>query len=161
MKKLLIAGGLLLLVTVVFAQVYKSPSVYRNSEPTPTELRRVSGTTDWIQDGPRYNFTEYIPGQDQQFLLDTTNNVVMFSSLSQLTNVVVLFPNPTNSARRGYRLIANGNVTMKLSNTFGTSWKTPTNTVIIGTNGFTCATNRSVWVFNNNRTNWFIDLDQP
>ena len=130
---------------------------YKSRQPTPDEQRKIAGVTDWIQDGPRNNFTQIIPGAEQQYLLNETNNVVVFTSISELTNVVVLFPNPTNSPRRTYRLIANGNVSMKLSNTFGTTFKTPTNTVA---STFTTATNRGVTAYCTG-TNWFLDLDLP
>jgi len=153
MKKTFISLVLLLPVVGLLAQAYKS------REPTPDERRKVAGVTDYIQDGPRFNFTEYIPGAEQQITLDATNNVVMFTSIGALTNVVVLLPNATNSIRRAYHLIANGNVTMTLSNINGNTFKTPTNTVAAAF--FTTATNRSVWVFNNKGTNWFVSPDLP
>lgn len=152
MKRFSILTVLALAMVSVVAQEYKS------RQPRPDEQRRIAGLTDYVQDGPRFNFTEYIPGAEQQITLNETNNVVMFTSEGALTNVVVLLPNATNSLRRVYRLIANGNVTMKLSNTFGVSFKTPTNTVAAT---FTTATNRSVWVYNNKGTNWFVDPDLP
>jgi hypothetical protein len=156
MKKILIALGLLGVIGVLWAQ---NAANYQYREPTASEKRKIAGVTDFIQDGPRFNFTEFIPGAEQQITLNETNNVVMFTSVSQLTNVVVLLPNCTNSARRSYRLIANGNVTMTLSNTVGNSFKTPTNTV--AATSFVTATNRAVWVYNNNRTNWFVYPDLP
>lgn len=127
---------------------------YKSREPYPEERRKVAGVTDWIQDGPRFNFTMYLPGAEEQYTLRETNNVVVFRSASQLTNVVVILPNPTNSLRRGYKLIANGNVTIKLTNTVGSLYTTATNVVTLST--FTSATNSAFWVHNNNGTNWFI-----
>jgi hypothetical protein len=139
---------LALSVSGLFAQAYKS------RQPTPNEAIKVAGVTDYIQDGPRFNFTLYIPGQDEQYTLRETNNVVVFRSVSQLTNVVVILPNPTNSLRRGYKLVANGNLTIKLTNTVGVTYNTSTNVTALST--FTSATNSAFWVHNNNGTNWFI-----
>lgn len=147
MKHLLI--GLLALAAVsVGAQEYKSRL------PQPSELEKVAGVSDYIQDGPRFNFTLYLPGAEEQYTLQPYHNAVAFRSANQLTNVVVVLPNPTNSLRRSYHLFANGNVTMKLTNTVGATYNTATNVTALTT--FTSATNSSIWVVNNNGTNWFI-----
>jgi len=148
MKFILTLIGSLLIVASVRAQEYKSRA------PRAAEERKVAGVTDYIQDGPRFNFTLYIPGQDEQYTLRETNNVVVFRSVSQLTNVVVILPNPTNSLRRSYKLVANGNLTIKLTNTVGVTYNTSTNVTALST--FTSATNSAFWVHNNNGTNWFI-----
>lgn len=136
-------------VSGLMAQTYKSRVAF------PDEERKVAGVTDWIQDGPRYNFTMYLPGAEEQYTLRETNNVLAFRSVGALTNVVVVLPNPTNSARRAYKLIAQGNVTIKLTNTVGTTYNTSTNVTALST--FTSATNSAFWVYNNNRTNWHVD----
>jgi hypothetical protein len=147
MKNILI-GLFALAAVTVGAQEYKS------RQPYPSEVEKLAGVTDYIQDGPRYNFTLYRPGQDEQYTLQPYHNVVAFRSNSQLTNVVVILPNPTNSLRRSYRLIANGNVTIKLTNTVGATYNTATNVTALST--FTSATNSAFLVYNNDGTNWFI-----
>ena len=152
MKNILI-GLFALAAVTVGAQEYKSRL------PQPGELEKVAGVTDYIQDGPRFNFTLYFPGQDEQYTLQPHQNVVSFRSANQLTNVVVVLPNPTNSLRRSYHLIANGNVTMKLTNavgvgSVGSTYFTATNVALL--TAYTSATNSSIWVVNNNGTNWFI-----
>ena len=147
MKNILI-GLFALAAVTVGAQEYKS------RQPYPSEVEKLAGVTDYIQDGPRYNFTLYRPGQDEQYTLQPYHNVVAFRSDSQLTNVVVILPNPTNSLRRSYRLIANGNVTIKLTNTVGATYNTATNVTALST--FTSATNSAFLVYNNDGTNWFI-----
>lgn len=147
MKNILI-GLFALAAVTVGAQEYKS------RQPYPSEVEKLAGVTDYIQDGPRYNFTLYRPGQDEQYTLQPYHNVVVFRSNSQLTNVVVILPNPTNSLRRSYRLIANGNVTIKLTNTVGATYNTATNVTALST--FTSATNSAFLVYNNDGTNWFI-----
>lgn len=147
MKNILI-GLFALAAVTVGAQEYKS------RQPYPSEVEKLAGVTDYIQDGPRYNFTLYHPGQDEQYTLQPYHNVVVFRSNSQLTNVVVILPNPTNSLRRSYRLIANGNVTIKLTNTVGATYNTATNVTALST--FTSATNSAFLVYNNDGTNWFI-----
>lgn len=116
--------------------------------------RVISGVTEHILDGPRFNFTLYRPGAEEQYTLTAANNVVAFRSENQLTNVVVVLPNPTNTLRRAYKLIANGNVTIKLTNTVGVTYNTSTNVTALST--WTSATNSAFWVHNNNGTNWFI-----
>lgn len=116
--------------------------------------RVISGVTEHILDGPRFNFTLYRPGAEEQFTLRANHNVVAFRSDSQLTNVVVILPNPTNTLRRAYKLIANGNCTIKLTNTVGVTYNTSTNVTALST--WTSATNSTFWVHNNNGTNWFI-----
>lgn len=148
MKNFFTIALLALSVSGLLAQGYKS------RVPYPDEERKVAGVTDWIQDGPRFNFTLYLPGQDEQYTLRETNNVVVFRSVGALTNVVVVLPNPTNSARRAYNLTAQGNVTIKLTNTVGTTYNTSTNVTALTT--FTSATNSAFWIYNNNRTNWHI-----
>lgn len=138
----------ILSVSGLFAQEYKS------RQPTPNEAIKVAGVTDYIQDGPRFNFTMYLPGAEEQYTLRETNNVVVFRSVGALTNVVVILPNPTNSLRRAYNLIAQGSVTIKLTNTVGVTYNTSTNVVALTT--FTSATNSAFWVYNNNGTNWHI-----
>jgi len=147
MKNILI-GLFALAAVTVGAQEYKS------RQPYPSEVEKLAGVSDYIQDGPRYNFTLYRPGQDEQYTLQPYHNVVAFRSNSQLTNVVVILPNPTNSLRRSYRLIANGNVTIKLTNTVGATYNTATNVTALST--FTSATNSAFLVYNNDGTNWFI-----
>ena len=142
----------ILSVSGLFAQEYKS------RQPTPNEAIKVAGVTDYIQDGPRFNFTLYRPGSGEQFALTATHNVVAFRSDNQLTNVFVLLPNPSNSLRRAYRLMGNGNVTLTLSNTFGTTFNTATN-VVTKSVWVTDSTNQAVWVYNNGGTNWFVDPD--
>lgn len=137
-----------LLCGIASAQEYKSRA------PKAAEARRVAGLTDYIQDGPRFNYTLYHPGAEEQYSLGETNNFVSFRSLSQLTNVVAVLPNPTNTARRAYFLNANGNVTIKLTNTVGATYNTATNVTALTT--WTSATNCSFWVLNNNRSNWVI-----
>lgn len=148
MKKILLSMALAMVAVTSFGQQYK------DRLPTATEQRKISGVTDYIQDGPRFNFTLYIPGQDEQYTLGPTNNVVAFKSIGALTNVVVVLPNPSNTLRRSYCLIANGNVTIKLTNTVGVTFNTSTNVIALST--FTSATNSSFWVHNNNGTNWWI-----
>ena len=116
--------------------------------------RVISGVTEHLLDGPRFNYVMYLPGQDQQYTLTAGQNVVVFRSVGALTNVVVVLPNPTNSLRRAYNLIAQGNVTIKLTNTVGVTYNTSTNVTALST--FTSATNSAFWVYNNNGTNWFI-----
>ncbi len=135
-------------VSGLFSQQYKSRVQW------PEEERKLAGVTDFIQDGPRFNFTLYLPGAEEQYTLRETNNVVVFRSVGALTNVVAVLPNPTNSLRRAYKLIANGNVTIKLTNTVGATYNTSTNVTALST--FTSATNSAFWVHNNNGTNWFI-----
>lgn len=147
MKNILI-GLFALAAVTVGAQEYKC------RQPYPEEVQKLAGVSDYIQDGPRYNFTLYRPGQDEQYTLQPYHNVVAFRSNNQLTNVVVILPNPTNSLRRSYRLIANGNVTIKLTNTVGATYNTATNVTALTT--FTSATNSAFLVFNNDGTNWFI-----
>lgn len=147
MKNILI-GLFALAAVTVGAQEYKG------RQPYPEEVQKLAGVSDYIQDGPRYNFTLYRPGQDEQYTLQPYHNVVAFRSKSGLTNVVVILPNPTNSLRRSYRLIANGNVTIKLTNTVGATYNTATNLTALTT--FTSATNSAFLVFNDNGTNWFI-----
>jgi len=147
MKNILI-GLFALAAVTVGAQEYKS------RQPYPSEVEKLAGVTDYIQDGPRYNFTLYRPGQDEQYTLQPYHNVVAFRSNNQLTNVVVILPNPTNSLRLSYRLIANGNVTIKLTNTVGATYNTATNVTALTT--FTSATNSAFLVYNNDGTNWFI-----
>lgn len=137
-------------MVVATAQPYRTTP----GQPTKTELTKLKGVTDYIQDGLRANYTLNIPGAEQQYTLNETNNVVAFKSVGALTNVVVILPNPTNSARRTYELIAQGNVTIKLTNVFGVTYDTSTNVVTLST--FTSATNSAFRVYNNNRTNWMI-----
>ena len=120
--------------------------------------RVISGVKEHVLDGPRFNFTLYRPGSGEQFALTATHNVVAFRSDNQLTNVFVLLPNPSNSLRRAYRLMGNGNVTLTLSNTFGTTFNTATN-VVTKSVWVTDSTNQAVWVYNNGGTNWFVDPD--
>lgn len=148
MKKFSCLVALLLLVGIASGQEYKSRL------PKPAESRRIAGLTDYVQDGPRFNFTMYLPGAEEQYTLGETNNFVTFRSVGALTNVVAVLPNPTNTDRRAYLLNANGNVTIKLTNTVGVTYNTATNVTALST--WTSATNCSFWVFNNNRTNWFI-----
>jgi len=119
------------------------------------DTRVISGVTEHVLDGPRFNFTLYRHGAEEQFTLSAAHNVVAFRSDSQLTNVVVILPNPTNTLRRAYKLIANANVTIKLTNTVGTTYNTATNVTALST--YTTATNSAIWVYNNNGTNWYID----
>lgn len=146
MKNILI-GLFALAAVTVGAQEYKS------RQPYPSEVEKLAGVSDYLQDGPRYNFTLYLPGAEEQYTLQPYHNVVAFRSVGALTNVVVVLPNPTNSLRRAYRLIANGNVTIKLTNTVGATYNTATNVTALTT--YTTATNSAVLVFNN-ATNWFI-----
>ena len=146
--KTLLAIISLALVGALSAQEYKS------RQPTPDEQRKVAGVTDYIQDGPRENYTLYIPGNDEQYTLQPTNNFVSFRSIGALTNVVVILPNPTNSSRRVYWLNANGNVTIKLTNTVGATYNTATNVTALST--WTSATNCTFRVIRNHATNWFI-----
>lgn len=148
MKSILTLVCSLLFVATINAQEYK----YR--APKFIEEKKVAGVTDYIQDGPRFNYTLYLPGAEEQYALGETNNVVVFRSVGALTNVVVVLPNPTNSARRAYNLIAQGNVTIKLTNTVGVTYNTSTNVTALTT--FTSATNSAFWIYNNNRTNWHI-----
>lgn len=131
---------------------------YYNRQPTPTESRKVAGVTDYIQDGLRANFTQYFPGEAEQYQLVSTNNVIAFRSDGALTNVVVLMPDLTNSPRYVVRLLAVGNITMKISNTFGATVLTFTNTYAAT---YTTPTNRGVTVYGIYPTNWFIDQDLP
>ena len=148
MKHLLICLALMLSVFSVTAQRYK------DRPPNAYEQRRIAGLTDYVQDGPRYNFTLYHPGAEEQYTLGATNNFVVFKSIGALTNVVAVLPNPTNSHRRYYKLVANGNVTIKLTNTVGATYSTATNVTALST--WTSATNSAFFVHNNNGTNWFI-----
>lgn len=116
--------------------------------------RVISGVTEHVLDGPRFNYTLYLPGAEEQFTLRASHNVVVFRSVGALTNVVVVLPNATNSLRRAYNLIAQGNVTIKLTNTVGVTYNTSTNVTALTT--FTSATNSAFWVYNNNGTNWHI-----
>jgi len=141
---------LMVFVVSVFAQGYRS----NPGAPTQTELRKIKGITDYIQDGVRENFTLYLPGEAEQYTLQETNNVVVFRSDSQLTNVVVVLPNVTNYPRARFKLVANGNLTIKLTNTVGVTYNTATNVTALST--WTSATNSSFYIYNNQRTNWFI-----
>lgn len=147
MKNILI-GLFALAAVTVGAQEYKSRL------PQPSELEKVAGVSDYIQDGPRFNFTLYYPGAEEQYTLQPHQNIIVFRSANQLTNVVVVLPNPTNSLRRAYKLVASGNVTIKLTNTVGASYGTSTNVTPLTT--FTTATNSMIWVFNSSGTNWHI-----
>ena len=147
MKNILI-GLFALAAVTVGAQEYKS------RQPYPSEVEKLAGVTDYIQDGPRFNFTLYHPGPEEQYTLQPHQNFIVFKSLNQLTNVVVVLPNPTNSLRHRYRLVANGNVTIKLTNTVGATYSTATNVVVLST--YTGTTNQGMTVINNNGTNWFI-----
>jgi len=147
MKNILI-GLFALAAVTVGAQEYKS------RQPYPSEIEKLAGVADYIQDGPRFEFTLYHPGAEEQYTLQPYHNIVAFKSLNQLTNVVVVLPNPTNSLRRHYRLIANGNVTIKLTNTVGATYSTATNVVVLST--YSSLTNQGLTVINNNGTNWFI-----
>lgn len=118
------------------------------------DTRVISGVTEHVLDGPRFNFTLYLPGAEEQYTLQPSNNVVAFKSVGALTNVVVVLPNPTNTLRRAYKLIANGNVTIKLTNTVGATYNTSTNVTALST--WTSATNSAFWVHNNNGSNWWI-----
>jgi subtilase family serine protease len=143
-----IIGLLAICASALVAQEYKS------RQPKASEERRIAGLTDYIQDGERANFTLYIPGAEEQYTLGETNNFIAFRSIGALTNVVVVLPNATNTARRVYTINANGNVTVKLTNTVGVTYNTATNVTALTT--WTSATNCTFRVLNNNRTNWFI-----
>lgn len=147
MKNILI-GLFALAAVTVGAQEYKS------RQPYPSEVEKLAGVDEYIQDGPRFNFTLYRPGEAEQYTLQPYHNVVVFRSNSQLTNVIAVLPNPTNTLRRAYKIIANGNCTVKLTNTVGATYNTSTNVTALST--WTSATNSTFWVHNNDGTNWFI-----
>lgn len=131
---------------------------YYNRQPTASERMKIAGVTDYIQDGLRANFTQYFPGEAEQYQLVASNNVVAFTSAGALSNVVVLMPNLTNSPRYVVRLLAVGNISMKISNTFGATVLTYTNTYAAT---YSTPTNRGVTVYGIYPTNWFIDQDLP
>lgn len=152
--KHLIAFGLAVLLGAagLFAQTYKSRL------PTPDEERKLAGVTDYIQDGPRFNFTLYYPGNNQQFELNATNNFVMFKSTGGESNATVLLPDPSTGgvSRRSYFINANGRCTIELlwTNSASSTFTIATNNASIDT--WVSPTNCSFWLFNNNRTAWHI-----
>jgi hypothetical protein len=150
MKKLLLTGLALCLCSLgLVAQQYKS------RKPTATELDKIAGLSIYPEDGPHFHFTMYYPGEAETYVLNPTNNVLVFKSNGALTNVSVYVPNPTNTARKAFLLNADGNVKIELLTVAGdTTFTTSTNVVAL--TSWISATNCSFWLFNNNRTAWHI-----
>jgi hypothetical protein len=129
-----------------------SAQEYKGRAPKAAETRRVAGLTDYIQDGPRANFTMYLPAEGEAYTLRATNNVVTFRSVGALTNFVINLPLASTSARQAFLINCNGNVSAELLPIGAYVITTATNVTPLAS--LVTATNCSFWLFNNNRTAW-------
>lgn len=153
MKHLLPIG--LAVVLGVFGLVAQS---YKSRQPYPSELQKVAGLTDYVQEGPHFDYRIATPGEGQSFTLNATNFMLTLFNRGAVSNAGVVLPNPTNSWRKSYIINASGNVAITLDCEVTTTFSTTTNGVVAaaGASQLTMETNCSFWVINNQRTNWMI-----
>lgn len=139
--------ALLMLVAVT-----ASAQGYKSRRPTPTELDKVAGVDYYLKDGPQYQIYFNTVGEGENITLQPTNSILVVRSLNQLTNCVVVFPNPTNNPGRVYQIYTLGNVTVTLTNnpvgTFTTSTNVTASTYGVPTN--------STAIVISTKTNWFV-----
>lgn len=153
MKHLLPIG--LAVVLGVFGLVAQS---YKSRQPYPSEIQKVAGLTDYVQEGPHFDCTISTVGEGQEFSLNATNFMLTLFNRGAVSNALVTLPNPTNSARKSYIINASGNVVVTLGCSVLTSFSTTTNGTVAASGGseLSLDTNCTVWVINNQRTNWLV-----
>lgn len=144
----------LAVVLGVFGLVAQS---YKSRQPYPSELQKVAGVTDYLQDGPHFDYRIHTPGEGQNFTLTATNFMLTLFNRGAVSNAGVILPNPTNSWRKSFIVNANGNVSVTLDCEVTTTWSFWTNGYTDSASQHTLATtNVTYWIINNSRTNWFL-----
>ena len=135
MKKLITAVVLVtLLAGVALAQNYKS------RQPRPEEREKVAGVDWYLKDGPRHQILYRDMAEGENYTIQATNSVIVLRGTGNITNCVLVFPNPTNNFTRIYDVYNVGNLTCVLTTAVVGSFSTMTNVVATT---FTTPTNSS------------------
>lgn len=141
-----------LIALLMLTAVAASAQNYKNRVPYPDEQRKIAGVDYFLKDGPQYQIYFRTVGEGQNITLQPTNSILVLRSLNELTNAVVVFPNPTNNPGRIYDIYSLGNVTITLTNNPVGSFTSITNDTA---STYVVNTNMSVRVIST-KTNWFV-----
>jgi hypothetical protein len=105
---------LLMLALVAFNA---SAQEYKNRVALPDEERKLAGLRYWIADNaPRFSVYQNYVGEGQNITANDTNYLFVFRSAGELTNCVLVLPNPTNNPHRLFEVINVDNVRVTVTN---------------------------------------------
>lgn len=140
-------------VIMVIVAVSAYSQEYKSRQPRPPEREKISGVDWYLKDGPRYQIFNKTTGEGENYTLQATNSYIILRSLAELTNTVIIFPNPTNNLGRVFDIVLVGNITATLTNNPVGTFNSMTN---VTASTVTLPTNSTARVVNNMGTNWLV-----